>query len=73
MGTLLEAYNITQRTLYGYFLRAPGVRGKVKAQIDEATAKMEDKMVLRGPGITRYLALPKTGMTDEQIRTELVK
>jgi len=35
--------------------------------------KLEDKLVPKGPGITRYLALPKSGWTDEQVKAELQK
>ena len=35
--------------------------------------KLEDKLVPKGPGVTRYLALPKSGWTDEQVKAELKK
>jgi len=35
--------------------------------------KLEDKLVPKGPGVTRYLALPKSGWTDEQVKAELQK
>ena len=73
LGSALETYLSTRRMLYGLFLRAPGVRSKVQAQIAEATAKLETRLVPQGPGITRYLALPKEGWTDQQVRTELQK
>lgn len=60
-----------RRYAYGLFLNAPGVRGKVQAQVDEALKKLEDKLVPKGPGVTRYLALPKEGFTETQAKEEL--
>ena len=45
----------------------------MQAQIAEATSKLESKLVPKGPGISRYLALPKEGWTAQQVRTELQK
>jgi len=55
--------------LYGYFLRLPGVRDKVKKEVDGALRKLESKMV--PADATRYLALPKEGWTQEAVRKEL--
>lgn len=41
--------------------------------MDEALKKVEEKLVPKGPGVTRYLALPKEGFTDEQAKAELKK
>ncbi|KAI9834887.1 MAG: hypothetical protein M1819_002795 [Sarea resinae] len=73
IGTLFDLYASVRHTLYGYFLRAPGVRGQVKRQLAEAVAKMESRLVPQGPGVSRYLTLPKEGWTDEQVRAELEK
>lgn len=69
VGTLVELYKDARRIAYGWFLRAPGVRGKVKAQVNEARAKLEQKLVPAGE--TRHLSLPKQGWTDDDVRTEL--
>ncbi|KUI57738.1 Sphingosine-1-phosphate lyase [Cytospora mali] len=71
IGTLVELYNDARRVTYGWFLRAPGVRGKVKAQVDEARAKLEQKLVPAGE--KRYLALPKQGWGDDELRAELAR
>ncbi|MCJ1362941.1 hypothetical protein MMC16_002047 [Acarospora aff. strigata] len=71
LGTATDAYTNLQRTLYGWFLRAPGVRSQVRRQVSEAIAKIEGKLVPSGPGVTRYLTLPKEGWTEEQVRAEL--
>ena len=39
----------------------------------EAIGKIEGKLVPKGPGISRYLTLPKEGWTDQQVRAELEK
>lgn len=62
-----------QRYSYGVFLNFPGIRSKVQLQVDEAVKKLEDRLVPKGPGVTRYLTLPKEGLTDEQAKEELKK
>lgn len=69
LGTIAELYNDTRRVLYGYFLRAPGVRSRVQKQVDEAIGKLQAKMVPLNT--TRYLTLPKEGWTEEAVRNEL--
>lgn len=60
-----------QRTLYGLFLRAPGVKSQVRRQVSEAITKLEGKLVPSGPEVTRYLTLPKEGWTADQAIAEL--
>lgn len=43
----------------------------MKRQVSEAVAKIEGKLVPSGPGVTRYLTLPKEGWTQDQVRAEL--
>ncbi|KAI0601892.1 pyridoxal phosphate-dependent transferase [Biscogniauxia sp. FL1348] len=69
IGTVVELYQDARRVLYGYFLRAPGVRNKVQKQVQESLAKVQSKMIPAGG--TRYLSLPKEGWTDEALRKEL--
>lgn len=69
IGTIAELYADVRRILYGYFLRAPGVRSRVRRQIDEALSKMQAKLV--PANATRYLTLPKEGWTEDTIRKEL--
>lgn len=73
LGTIIDAYSSIQRTLYGLFLRAPGVRSQVRKQVAESIAKLEGQLVPQGPGISRYLTLPKEGWTEQQISAELSK
>ena len=70
-GTTNDIYNYVRRTIYSLFLRAPGVRSQVKKQVAEAVAKLEGKLIPQGPGVSRYLTLPKEGWTEEQVRQEL--
>ncbi|GAB0134261.1 hypothetical protein EsDP_00002640 [Epichloe bromicola] len=71
IGSILELYHATQRTLYGYFLRAPGVRSKVQKQVKESIAQMSSKLIAQTD--TRYLMLPKNGMDMDAVRGELEK
>lgn len=47
------------------------MRGKVRAQVDEARAKLQQKLVPAGE--KRYLALPRAGWSDDEVRTELAR
>lgn len=58
-----------RRTLYGYFLCAPGVRGRVQKQVQESLAAMSAKLVPQAQ--TRYLTLPKDGLPADAVRAEL--
>lgn len=69
IGTIIELYTDARRTAYGWFLSAPGVRNKVKAQVDEARAKLQAKLVKQGE--KRYLSLPQKGWSDDELRAEL--
>lgn len=69
IGTIIELYTDARRIAYGWLLRAPGVRNKVKAQVDEARTKLQSKLVQ--PGEKRYLSLPKKGWADDELRAEL--
>lgn len=49
-------------------MNLPGIKSRVQLQVDEALMKLEDKLVQKGPGVTRYTTLPKEGLTDEKIK-----
>ncbi|KAH6848310.1 pyridoxal phosphate-dependent transferase [Chaetomium sp. MPI-CAGE-AT-0009] len=68
-GALAEVYIELRRVLYGWFLRMPGVRNKVRKQVNEALTKLQSKLV--PTNTTRYLTLPKEGWTEEAVRKEL--
>jgi sphinganine-1-phosphate aldolase len=69
IGTAQDHYFAIQRWGYGVFLRAPGVRGKVQAEVSEAIGKLQDKLVRKD--LTKHLTLPKEGWSEEQVRAEL--
>ena len=69
IGAVLELYREITRVLYGYFLRAPGVRGQVQKQVKDSLDKMSAKLVPQSE--TRYLTLPKEGMPAHMVRAEL--
>ncbi|KAF5667658.1 sphinganine-1-phosphate aldolase [Fusarium heterosporum] len=69
IGSIIELYTNIRRILYGYFLRAPGVRGKVQQQVNESLAKLSDKLVPKDQ--IRYLTLPKDGLSHDNVRAEL--
>lgn len=71
LGTFFDAYKFLRRISYSVFLRLPGVHSRVQSQLSEALAKLENKLVPQGPGISRYLTLPKEGWTEKQVRAEL--
>jgi len=73
VGTFLDTYASIQRTLYGWFLRAPGVRSQVEKQVSEAIMKLQTKLVPSGPSVVRYLSLPKEGWSEEMVRNEVEK
>lgn len=69
IGTIVELYTDARRILYGYFLRAPGIRTQVRKQVNESLAKVQKKMIPTTG--SRYLALPKEGWTEEALQKEL--
>lgn len=70
-GSIADVYINTRRTLYGIFLRLPGVRTKVQTQVAETILKLERKLVPSGPGIERTTKLPAEGWTEDQVRKAL--
>lgn len=73
LGSLRNFYAAIRLFCYSVFLRTPGVKGQVDKQVSTAIEGLESKLVANGPGVTRYLALPKEGWTAEQVRAELEK
>ncbi|PVI06832.1 sphingosine-1-phosphate lyase-like protein [Periconia macrospinosa] len=71
LGSSVDIYTYVRRTLYGLFLRAPGVRTKVQTQVAESILKLERKLVPSGPGITRITELPAQGWTEDEVRGKL--
>lgn len=70
-GSIFDVYTSVRRTLYGVFLRLPGVRTKVQTQVAESLLKLERKLVPTGPGVERIITLPAEGWSEEQVRKAL--
>ncbi|KAL9584752.1 MAG: hypothetical protein Q9212_001917 [Teloschistes hypoglaucus] len=70
-GTVKDLYLSFRRFSYALFLRAPGVRSKVQHQVSEAIVNLEKKLVPQGPGVSRFLTLPREGWTEQQVKSEL--
>lgn len=70
-GSIRNLYAAIRLWCYSFFLRLPGVRSQVDKQVTEAITKLQDRLVPKGPGVTKHLTLPKDGLTVEQVRTEL--
>ncbi|KAL4936778.1 hypothetical protein BDV06DRAFT_204287 [Aspergillus oleicola] len=73
LGSLRNVFFAIRLFFYSIFLKFPGVRGQVDKQVSAAIEGLESKLVATGPGVTRYLTLPKEGWTPEQVRAELDK
>jgi sphinganine-1-phosphate aldolase len=73
IGSVRDAYVAIRRILYGWFLRMPGVRGKVQAEVSEAITKIEGKLVPHGPGVDRFVTLPKDGWDKQRLEEEMGK
>jgi sphinganine-1-phosphate aldolase len=70
-GSIGDLYINIRRYLYGVFLRLPGVRDKVHAQVSESLLKLERKLVPSGPGVERHTTLPREGWSEEEVRNKL--
>lgn len=73
VGSAQKLYKDVHRRVYAVFLRLPFVQAKVQAQVQKTLGELQEKLVPSGPGVTQYTALPATGWTAEQVRTELEK
>lgn len=71
VGSLAILYNQTHKAAYKILLNLPGVKSQVAKQLASARKDLEDKLAPTGPGINRYLHLPKEPWTKEQLRAEL--
>jgi sphinganine-1-phosphate aldolase len=63
---------ITQRVII-LALRLPAARRKVETEMGKAKLDIEAKLVPKGAGVSRHLALPHSGQTDEWIFGEMQK
>jgi len=73
VGTVIDAYLNARRIVYSFFLRLPGVRDKVRVEIDQGILKIEQKLLPSDPGLKRYLKLPQEGWSHDKVKEELRK
>ncbi|KAI5791663.1 pyridoxal phosphate-dependent transferase [Peziza echinospora] len=73
LGNVADGYAAFRRVSYGWILSLPWYKARIKLELEQTMKKLEDKLVPKGPGVTRYLALPKSGWTDDQVKAELQK
>ncbi|KAL2001482.1 hypothetical protein VTN02DRAFT_1683 [Thermoascus thermophilus] len=73
VGSIRNIYALLRLYAYSVFLRLPGVRSQIDKQVTKALTDLETKLVPKGPGVTKYLTLPKEGWAPEQVRAELDK
>ena len=73
LGTCAAGYVAFKRWACGRILSLPWYKSRIKLEFDQAMKKLEDKLVPKGAGVTRYLALPTTGWTEQEVKAELQK
>lgn len=73
VGTAVDAYLNARRIAYSFFLRLPGVRDKVRLEIDKGILKIEQKLLPSDPNVERYLKLPQEGWSHDKVKEELRK
>jgi sphinganine-1-phosphate aldolase len=71
VGSVVLAYHKVHKTAYRVFLGLPGVKTQVAKGVEAAKKELEEKLAPTGPGINRYLSLPKEPWTREQLQTEM--
>ncbi|KAK9367418.1 pyridoxal phosphate-dependent transferase [Lipomyces kononenkoae] len=71
IGSVKDLYGFCARKFFRFMMTLPGISEKVNAEVEKTLTRMEEEMVPRGPGITRYFELPKQGWTDELVFNEL--
>lgn len=69
-GTALQVYTTIKRVLFTAFVSAPGIKSKVQKQVKDALAELDEKMLPKA-GTTRYHHLPSSGMSKDQLESEL--
>lgn len=65
------AYRLIRIRAYKLFLQAPGVKSQVDRQVAKSIGDIEERFTPSGPGVTRFLTLPKEPWTSERLREEL--
>ena len=72
LSTDIESiYRELERAIVNLTFKIPALRQKTDAQIAEALASIDEKVASLPPGVTSYRKLPKLGMSNDQIVSEL--
>ena len=69
--TLKGLYRALERSFINLTFKIPRLRQAADAQIAEAVASIDEKVGKLPPGVTSFRRIPKVGMTDEQVVSEL--
>ena len=64
-------YRSIERSLVNLTFKIPRLRQAADAQIAEAVSTIDEKIGKLPPGMTSYRKIPKIGMSEEQIISEL--
>jgi hypothetical protein len=64
-------YRSIEKSLFNLTFKIPSLRQAADVQLAEAVAGIDEKISKLPPGMTSYRKIPKVGMTDEQIVSEL--
>jgi hypothetical protein len=68
---LKQLYRRVERAVINLTFKIPALRQKADAQIAEALKSIDEKIGSLPPGMTSYRKLPKVGMANDQIISEL--
>jgi sphinganine-1-phosphate aldolase len=66
-----SVYRSIERSLVNLTFKIPRLRQATDAQIAEAVATIDEKIGKLPPGVTTYRKIPKIGMSEEQVISEL--
>ncbi|CAG8442483.1 13679_t:CDS:2 [Ambispora gerdemannii] len=70
--TAIEAYKfVFAAALRVTLAGAPGVKAKMRAEVDKAIKEIEEKVAPKNPGDARYLELPEEGLDEARLKEEL--
>ncbi|KAI5889275.1 PLP-dependent transferase [Schizophyllum commune H4-8] len=72
-GSVYEVYAAMQQRAFQLALRLPSMQKKVRTEMDKAKLDIENKLVPKGPDVTRHLTLPPSGLSAEDIFAEMDK
>lgn len=71
--SLRDSWTWTYRQVLLLALKVPSVQKEVQQQLSKARLDIEDKLVPKGAAVSRHLALPEEGKSEEWILAEMAK